>query len=68
MIVRNLYAPASLGIDGFLMARERVKLQINNVDSFKLKMQEFAADETSKNLIFTEDLKNMLHLVSTGSI
>lgn len=56
---RNLYSMTALGIDGFLSARERTKLQISNVDSFKLKMQEFVNDENSKNLIFTEDLKSM---------
>lgn len=41
--------------------RERINLQITNVDSFKSKMQEFVQDESSKNLIFTEDLKNFIH-------
>jgi hypothetical protein len=45
-----------------MAARERVKLQVNNVDGFKTKMTEFVTDENSKNLIFTEDLKNMLHI------
>jgi pentatricopeptide repeat domain-containing protein 2 len=32
------------------------------VEKFKAKMEEFVKDESSKNLIFTEDLKNMVHL------
>lgn len=55
---RNLYAPAALGIDGFLQTRERIKMQVTNIDSFKSKMQEFVSDENSNNLVFTEDLKN----------
>lgn len=59
---RTLYSASTLGLDGFLGAREKVKLQVNNVDGFKAKMKEFVTDENSKNLIFTEDLKNMLHI------
>jgi len=66
--VRNLYAPASLGIDGYLSARERSKLQINNPESFKAKMQEFVSDANSKNLIFTEDLKNMVHISEPADV
>ena len=55
---RQLYAPAALGIEGFLHSRERIKMQITNVDSFKAKMQEFVNEENSKNLVFTEDLRN----------
>lgn len=43
-------------------AREKVKMQVSNVDGFKTKMTEFVTDENSKNLIFTEDLKNMVHI------
>lgn len=59
---RNLFCPASLGIDSFLHARERTGLQIPSVEKFKAKMEEFVKDDSSKNLIFTEDLKNMVHL------
>lgn len=51
-----------MGLDGFMHSRDRTKLSITNTDSFKAKMQEFVADQSSKNLIFTEDLKNMIHL------
>lgn len=57
-----MYSPAALGLEGFLAARERTKMQVNNVESFKSKMEEFVKDENSKNLVFTEDLKNMLHI------
>jgi hypothetical protein len=37
-------------------------MQISNIEGFKNKMNEFVRDENSKNLIFTEDLKNMVHI------
>lgn len=59
--VRTLYAPAALGIDGFLFAKEKIKSQFtNSVDKFKEKMTEFSQE--SNSMIFTEDLKNMIHL------
>lgn len=61
-LTRNLFCPTSLGIDAFLQARERTAIQIPSVERFKAKMDEFVKDENSKNLIFTEDLKNMIHL------
>lgn len=39
-------------------------MQILNADAFKTKMQEFVKNESSRNLIFSEDLKNMVHLAS----
>lgn len=52
-----------MGIDNYLIAREKVKTQLlNTVDSFKQKMQE-VLNENSSNMIFTEDLKSMLHIV-----
>ncbi|CRK95707.1 CLUMA_CG009164, isoform A [Clunio marinus] len=59
---RTLYSPTSLGIDRFLEAREKSKLQINNIDQFKSKMLEFTSEENTKSMVFTEDLKNMLHI------
>lgn len=51
-----------MGIDNYLYAREKVKTQmLNNTDNFKNKMNEFLADKSS-NMIFTEDLKNMIHI------
>lgn len=49
-------------MDSFLQARKRTNLQIPSAEKFKAKMEEFVKDESSKNLIFTEDLKNMIHL------
>ncbi|KAB0804820.1 hypothetical protein PPYR_01790 [Photinus pyralis] len=64
--VRQLYAAATLGLDNFLSQRDRVKAQLANVaPKFKEKMTEYTADD-SKNMVFTEDLKNMLHLAETN--
>lgn len=42
--------------------RDRTKTQfVNLTDKFKSKMLEFS-DPSSTNMIFTEDLKNMIHL------
>ncbi|XP_018562396.1 pentatricopeptide repeat-containing protein 2, mitochondrial [Anoplophora glabripennis] len=60
--VRHLYAKTTLGIDGFNLQREKTQHQMENIaDRFKQKMIEYSQDE-SKSMIFTEDLKNMVHL------
>ncbi|XP_075981569.1 pentatricopeptide repeat-containing protein 2, mitochondrial-like [Anticarsia gemmatalis] len=59
--VRYLFAPSALGIDGYLQTRKRSKEQFASfTEKFRTKMNDFVAD--SKNMIFTEDLKNMVHL------
>ncbi|XP_072942350.1 pentatricopeptide repeat-containing protein 2, mitochondrial-like [Epargyreus clarus] len=59
--VRNLYSPAALGIDGYLQTRKTIKEQFTNFsDKFRTKMLEFVSEP--KNMIFTEDLKNMVHM------
>lgn len=56
-----LYSPASLGIDGYLQSRKRTKEQFANfADKFRSKMKDFVTDP--KNMVFTEDLKNMAHM------
>lgn len=56
-----LYSPASLGITGYLQSRKRTKEQFANfADKFRTKMKDFVADP--KNMVFTEDLKNMVHM------
>lgn len=60
---RSLYSAASLGLDNYLGTREKVQHHmIDNGDKFRVKMAEFLGDGT-KNMIFTEDLKNMVHIV-----
>ncbi|XP_068620391.1 pentatricopeptide repeat-containing protein 2, mitochondrial-like isoform X2 [Battus philenor] len=47
--------------DGYLQSRKRIKEQFSHLtDNFKTKMKDFVNE--SKNMIFTEDLKNMVHL------
>ena len=59
--VRNLYSPTALGIDGFLQTRKRAKEQFTSyADKFRNKMNEFV--DSKEQMIFTEDLKNMIHL------
>ncbi|KAF9424837.1 hypothetical protein HW555_000138, partial [Spodoptera exigua] len=59
--VKTLYSPATLGIDGFLLSRKRSKEQFTNyADKFRSKMNEFVSSKDT--MIFTEDLKNMIHL------
>ncbi|KAI8420182.1 hypothetical protein MSG28_008738 [Choristoneura fumiferana] len=62
-----LYAPSALGIDGFLHSRKKVKEQfINFSDKFRTKMTEFVDDP--KSMIFTEDLKNMVHMAEPSDL
>jgi len=67
-LTRNLFAANALGLDAYVQSRERTNLQIPNHETFKAKMIEFVKDENSKNLIFTEDLKNMVHISNNEDI
>lgn len=54
-----------MGIDGFLQQKNKTKNNFANIsDKFVSKMKEFTADD-SKGMVFTEDLKNMIHLAET---
>ncbi|RVE52731.1 hypothetical protein evm_002604 [Chilo suppressalis] len=65
--VQHLYSQSSLGIDGYLHTRKRMKEQFANfTDKFRTKMSEFVTDP--KNMIFTEDLKNMVHLAEPADL
>ncbi|KAI8420176.1 hypothetical protein MSG28_008738 [Choristoneura fumiferana] len=67
LCVVDLYAPSALGIDGFLHSRKKVKEQfINFSDKFRTKMTEFVDDP--KSMIFTEDLKNMVHMAEPSDL
>jgi pentatricopeptide repeat domain-containing protein 2 len=59
---RTLFAPSAVGLDGYERQRERTNAQFSGMtDKFRDKMREFTVQDT-KNMIFTEDLKNMVHL------
>lgn len=65
--IRFLFAPAALGLDNYSAMRDRTKVQfVNLADKFKTKMLDFS-DPNSSNMIFTEDLKNMIHLAEDTS-
>lgn len=58
-----MYSASSLGIDNYVKTREKVSNQFKDItNKFKLKMNE-CCDMESNNMIFTEDLKHMVHLV-----
>lgn len=63
--VKHLYSKSTLGLDGFEQQRERAKNQMANIsDKFREKMSEYVIHD-SKNMIFTEDLKNMIHIADS---
>lgn len=63
---RQLYAKSTLGIDGFVRQQETIHRQMENISiKFKEKMDEYCLD-VNKNMIFSEDLKNMVHLATTS--
>ncbi|KAL4714959.1 hypothetical protein ACJJTC_003110 [Scirpophaga incertulas] len=65
--VTYLYSQSSLGIDKYLHGRKKIKEQFSNFsDKFRTKMIEFCNDP--KSLIFTEDLKNMVHLAEPSDL
>ncbi|XP_073990866.1 pentatricopeptide repeat-containing protein 2, mitochondrial-like [Rhodnius prolixus] len=62
-VYRTLYNSTVLGVDNYSKARERIKTQFANVeDKFRMKMSAYA-NQDSNSMIFTEDLKHMIHLV-----
>lgn len=62
---RSLYSETALGVDNYIIGREKVKQQFSslNEDKFREKMNEFSSDKAG-NMVFTEDLKNMVHLIN----
>lgn len=60
--VRTLYSLSSLGVDNFIKTTETVKSQFHGMaDRFRSKMNDFVKPD-SVNMVFTEDLKNMIYL------
>lgn len=62
---RTLYANNVIGVDGYVQFREKTKANFQGAEEkFKRRMQEFIEKEsTEQNLVFTEDIKNMIHIV-----
>ncbi|XP_017776862.1 PREDICTED: pentatricopeptide repeat-containing protein 2, mitochondrial-like [Nicrophorus vespilloides] len=66
--VRTLYSESTLGIDGYKAQRLRTQNQLSNIaEKFRTKMHDYTSDD-SKNMIFTEDLKNMIHLAENDDV
>ncbi|KAL1463571.1 hypothetical protein WDU94_015311 [Cyamophila willieti] len=60
--VRFLYSSEALGLVSYANSREKAALQFQDLrEKFYQKMFEFS-DPASHNMVFTEDLKHILHL------
>ncbi|XP_001946785.1 pentatricopeptide repeat-containing protein 2, mitochondrial [Acyrthosiphon pisum] len=61
---RNLYERAAIGLDKYEFFREKIEKQFSDSDKqlFRERMKSFA-DPESSSLIFTEDLKQIVHMV-----
>lgn len=61
---RNLYERAAIGLDKYEFFREKIENQFSDSDKllFRERMKTFA-DPESSSLIFTEDLKQIVHMV-----
>lgn len=62
---RSLYSPSSLGLDAYVHRRGKVQEFFSNDDGdkFRGKMNQYAENNTT-SMVFTEDLKNMVHLAN----
>ncbi|KAJ6643162.1 Pentatricopeptide repeat-containing protein 2, mitochondrial [Pseudolycoriella hygida] len=59
---RSLYSLQTLGIDGYMEGREKTQQYFSrDAENFRQKMNSFIENEET-SMIFTEDLKNMIHL------
>ena len=62
--IRHLYTAEALGLDGYKTGKERANLLFTSPqmkDNFRKRMTEFLKPENT-NLVFTDDLKQMLNL------
>lgn len=65
-VTRSIYSPSALGMDGYTDTRKNTASRFQSVsETFRAKMTEFIKEE-NKSLIFTEDLKAMLHIVENN--
>ncbi|CAG0883083.1 unnamed protein product [Cyprideis torosa] len=66
----RLYTPNTLGMDGFKIAQDGVRVQFGPaVEKFKERMGKVIAgeiSETKETMVFTEDLKHMIYLAETA--
>lgn len=61
---RNLYDRVAIGLDKYEFYRDKVQSQFSDEDKtlFQDRMNSFA-DPESNSLIFTEDLKQIVHMI-----
>ncbi|GLV39758.1 hypothetical protein CBL_08176 [Carabus blaptoides fortunei] len=65
--VRQLYTQTALGLENYIHSRQKVKSQFTTMsEKFKAKMTEYTSNEQNTHMIFTEDLKNMIHLAESN--
>lgn len=59
-----MYERAAIGLDKYEFFREKLASQFSDIDkqSFRERMATFASPE-SNSLIFTEDLKQFVHMI-----
>lgn len=64
---RNLYERAAIGLDKYEYFRDKVNTQFSDAEKqmFRERMNSFANPE-SNSLIFTEDLKQIVHMVDNN--
>lgn len=60
---RNLYGANFIGVDGYIQNCEKTKLQFRELKDKFMKRMQHILQADRKNMVFTEDLKNMIHLV-----
>ncbi|EFA06421.2 pentatricopeptide repeat-containing protein 2, mitochondrial [Tribolium castaneum] len=64
---RFLYAKATLGLDGFAEQSKQIHQQMENIaGKFREKMTTYSSED-SQNMIFTEDLKNMVYMAESDA-
>lgn len=67
MLARQLYTQAALGLESYIHSRQKVKSQFTSMtEKFKAKMTEYTTGEQNSHMIFTEDLKNMIHIAESN--
>ncbi|XP_045502072.1 pentatricopeptide repeat-containing protein 2, mitochondrial-like [Colias croceus] len=65
--VQYLYSQSALGVDSYLISRKNIKEQFAQFsENFKAKMNDFV--QNPKHMIFTEDLKNMVHMAEPSDL
>lgn len=59
-----LYSPASIGIEDYTKNRQKYDLKDDYFDKFQEKMKDYCSGNDPTSMIFTEDLKQFIHVTS----